>query len=427
MITLLAAGTRGDTQPFIALGLALKQEGCNVRIAASETFEAFVRSFGLDFHAVTGDVAQIASSRDITAIQTDNPLKTVLSFNKLKDYAFALQGDLYNACLGADAVVYHPGAAIGYFAARSLGVPSVLASPFPMTPTRAYPALVFYDSVRLDGQANLLTHKVFERALWLASGSPTKRFWQETFGSPPADFSIPFVKQRTAVRPTVISCSNHIFPKPNDWPEHVYNTGYWFLEEDDWQPPEELVSFLEQGPPPIYVGFGSMANPATAVETTQLVVDALQHAGQRGILATGWSGMATLAALPENVFMLEGAPHSWLFPNVSAVVHHGGAGTTAAGLRAGVPSVVVPHAVDQFAWGRRVSELGVGPKPVPRKKLSVEGLAEAVTQALQQETRHKASVLGEKIRRENGAEAAAKIIMSCLAQPQFKQVDPSSA
>jgi len=349
-------------------------------------------------------------------MQTDNPLKIILSFNKLKTFAFALQKDFYDACEGSDAIVYHPGAAIGYFAARVLNIPSILASPFPLTPTRAYPALVFYDSVRLGGQANLLTHKVFEQALWLTSGSPIKRFWKQTFGSTPADFSNPFAKQRTAARPTVVSCSNHVFPKPEDWPEGVHNTGYWFLEEDDWRPPDELLSFLQQGPPPVYVGFGSMGNPATAAETTRLVADALKRSGQRGILATGWSGMTALETHPEDMFVLESAPHSWLFPRVSAVVHHGGAGTTAAGLRAGVPNVVVPHAVDQFAWGRRVHELGVGPKPVPRKKLSAGRLAGAITQALEREMKQAANLLGENIRRENGAETAARSIAACLEQ-----------
>lgn len=416
LITILTAGTRGDTQPFIALGLALKKAGYNVRIAASATFEDFIKGFGLDFHAVAGDVTEVASRREIVALQTANPIKIILSFEKLKTFAFALQKDLYAACRGADAVVYHPGATIGYFAARALNVPSVLASPFPITPTKEFPALVFYDSVRLGRQANLLTHRVFAQALWLTSGSPIKRFWKESFGGVPADFANPFGQQQTAARPTVIAGSNHVFPRPHDWPEGVYNTGYWFLEEDDWRPPAELLSFLQQGPPPVYVGFGSMSDPATAARTTNLVVNALKRAGQRGVLATGWSGMTALEELPEDMVVLESAPHSWLFPKMAAVVHHGGAGTTAAGLRAGVPSIIVPHAVDQFAWGRRVCELGVGPPPIPKKKLSAARLAGAITQASQPEIKRAANRLGEKIRSENGVEVAVRVVAACLEQ-----------
>ena len=186
-------------------------------------------------------------------------------------------------------------------------------------------------------------------------------------------------------------------------------------EEAGWQPPYELVDFLQAGKQPVYVGFGSISDPAQAVQTTELVIQALQRCGQRGILATGWKGMTKVEHLPEDIFILESAPHTWLFPRMAAVVHHGGAGTTAAGLRAGIPAVIVPFGNDQFAWGRRVYELGVGAKPLPRKHLTAEKLSEAIQFALTDEVKRKASVLGEKIRRESGAEEAARIILDCLA------------
>ena len=142
--------------------------------------------------------------------------------------------------------------------------------------------------------------------------------------------------------------------------------------------PTHWSDFLQKGEPPVYVGFGSVGDSTQAEQTTRMIIESLQRAGQRGILATGWSGMSKMEQPPEDIFMLESAPHSWLFPRMKAVVHHGGAGTTAAGLRAGVPSIIIPHGNDQFAWGRRVYELGVGPKPVPRKKLTTEKLSDAI-------------------------------------------------
>jgi sterol 3beta-glucosyltransferase len=196
-----------------------------------------------------------------------------------------------------------------------------------------------------------------------------------------------------------------------------YNTGYWFLnDEADWKPSSELLDFLEKGKPPVYVGFGSVGDPATASQTTALVIDALKRSGQRGILATGWNGMSKIDNIPEEVLILESAPHTWLFPRMAAVVHHGGAGTTAAGLRAGVPSIIVPYSNDQFAWGRRVYELGVGSKPVPRKNLTAEKLSDAIQFALVKEVKDAAKELGIKIQSENGAETAAKIIKNCLEQ-----------
>jgi sterol 3beta-glucosyltransferase len=417
-ITILTAGTRGDTQPYIALGVELKKAGRHVRIATFKNYENFVKSFGLDFYPIKGDISMAAASASGTdAMQADNPLKILLSFNKLQSLVFDLQKDFFDACAGSEAIVYHPGAAIGYFAAQHLKIPSILATPFPMTPTRDYPSLIFYDKVRLGGGFNLLTHKIFEQIMWSASSSPVKKFWKMEFGYAPKDFVSPFRKQTTERTPTITSCSNYVFPKPNDWPDHVYNTGYWFLDEEpDWKPSNELMEFLQRGAAPVYVGFGSIGDPSMADQTTELVMDALKRSGQRGVLATGWSGMSKIDHLPEEFFMLESAPHSWLFPRMAAVVHHGGAGTTAAGLRAGVPGIIIPNGNDQFAWGRRVYELGAGAKPIPRKKLTAEKLSDAINYVLEKEIKETAKDLGEKIQNENGAGTAAKIIIDCLEQ-----------
>lgn len=416
LITMLAAGSRGDTQPYIALGLALqKLGGYSVRIAASETFESFVKGFGLEFYPLKGDVSKIASDPQVQKVmQADNPLKIIMSFGTtLRSYAFDLQQGFYDACQGSDVIVYHPGATIGYFVAQVLNIPSILASPFPMTPTQDYPSLIFYDSLRLGKTFNRLTHRLFEETMWRTS--PVKQFWKQEFGSIPPNFGNPFRKQQTENYPTIVSCSNYVFPEPQDWPQHVHNTGYWFLDEGaDWRPSDELQNFLEAGPPPIYVGFGSLGNPDKAASTTELVIEALRRSGQRGILATGWSGMTKLDTIPENILMIDSAPHAWLFPRMSAVVHHGGAGTTAAGLRAGIPSIVIPHANDQFAWGRRVHELGVSSEPIPKKELTAEKLSVAISDVLTEDIKRSARVLGKKIQSENGAEIAAKIIINCV-------------
>jgi sterol 3beta-glucosyltransferase len=416
LITILTGGSRGDTQPYIALGLALKQRGCEVRIATHENYETFVRGHGLDFHPIRGDVTTVTSSEDgREATRADNPLKVLLSFKKLKALVFDLQQDFFDACNGASAIVYHPGITIGYFAAQHMKIPSIFAAPFPMSPTQEYPALLFYNFPRLGGTFNLMTHHIFEQIMWQASGSAVKDFWKKEFGHAPQNFTCPFGKQISRTHPTIISCSNHIFPKPRDWPEHVHNTGYWFLnEEAGWKPSNDLLEYLQNGEPPVYVGFGSIGDPTQIAQTTKMIIDALKQSGQRGILATGWSGMSRVESIPEDIFVLESAPHSWLFPRMKVVVHHGGAGTTAAGLRAGVPSIIIPHGNDQFAWGQRVHELGVGPKPIPRKKLSAERLSKAIHAALTDDVRSKARELGGKIQNEDGAGVAAEIILDSL-------------
>lgn len=411
-ISILSTGSRGDTQPYVALGMALKKSGHSVRLAAFENYASFVESHGLEFSPIKGDVTRYLSGEVAQeAVKADNPLKFILSFNKMMALASGLQQYFLDACQGADVIVYHPGALIGYFIAQELKIPSVLATPFPMTPTRAYPSMIFYDRPRLGSGANWLTHKILEQIFWTASNPPIKQYWKQNFGRLPEHFGSPFTRQNTGSHPTIVSCSDLVFPRPPDWPEHVHNTGYWFLDDEaGWTPPGSLLEFLENGPAPVYVGFGSISSPGQAAQTTRLVIEALRRSGRRGVLATGWNGLAAMDQIPADIFILESAPHTWLFPRMAAVVHHGGAGTTAAGLRAGVPEVVVPHANDQFAWGRRVYELGVGAKPIPRKNLSVERLAAALEAALRDEIRSAARELGARIQAENGAETAARII-----------------
>lgn len=416
LITLLAPGSRGDVQPYLALGITLKKRGLRVRVATFSIFETFVKQHGLEYFHLNGEISQVASSGiGREAMQADNPLKLLLSFNALKSQIFELQKELFDACRGSDAIVYHPGASIGYFAAQEFNVPAILATPFPMTPTREYPALIFYNSPRMGRMANLVTHKIFEQVMWLASGSPVKEFWKKEFGHKPAGFGSPYSKQIIRRFPTIISCSDYVFPRPADWPLHVHNTGYWFLEDEpSWKPSLELLDFLGQGPTPVYVGFGSVGDPKLANQTTHIVIEALQRSGKRGVLATGWSGMSNLVSIPEGIFILESVPHTWLFPRMAAVVHHGGAGTTAAGFQAGVPQVVVPGGNDQFAWGQRVYELGVGSKPVPRKTLTADNLSAAIDFALTEQVTNAASELGKKVQSESGAESAAGIIMDSL-------------
>ena len=412
MITILAAGSRGDTQPYLALGAALKLFGHQVRIVTFAIYEDLVRGAGLEFYPLSGDITQVINSEAGTeAMQADNPIKVLRSFKTLKSFASRMQAELYQACEGSDAVIFHPGPAIGYFIAREKKIPAILATPFPMTPTRQYPALISYNGPRLGKAYNLLTHKAFEQIMWSAGRSPTRDFWKKQFGTSPADFSCPYDKADAVV----VSCSEHVFPRPADWPQRVHQSGYWFLDgEAGWSPPSDLEEFLRNGEPPVYIGFGSLGDHTQAEATTRLVLNALGQAGMRGVLATGLSGLSAKIDLPVSVYRLESAPHAWLFPRMAAVVHHGGAGTTAAGLRAGVPSIVITFGNDTLAWGRRVWELGVGPRAIPRKKMSTEGLAGAITATRSEGMRKAAAELSERIRQENGAEDAAREICRLL-------------
>jgi UDP:flavonoid glycosyltransferase YjiC (YdhE family) len=203
-------------------------------------------------------------------------------------------------------------------------------------------------------------------------------------------------------------------PKPGDWHEWEHVTGYWFLETpEDYQPPPALLRFLEAGPPPFYIGFGSQVTKEPQ-RLTVIALAALELSGQRGILLSGWAGLSS-ERLPESVLCLEEVPHDWLFARVAAVVHHGGAGTTGAGLRAGVPTLITPFGLDQSGWCRVVADLGVGPKGIPGKRLTAENLAGGIhAAATDWGMRRRAAVLGEKIRAEDGINRALEVMASYL-------------
>ncbi|MCT9855021.1 glycosyltransferase [Priestia megaterium] len=418
LITMLTTGTRGDTQPFMALGLELKKKGYRVRIAASEAYQDFIESYGFEYAMLRGDVSKIIESGAADdAINADNPLKffSSLKNEKMMGMMVNIQKDLHKACKGAGAIVYHPGAAIGYFAAKEMDIPSILASPFPMTPTKDYPALIFYDRPRFGKIYNKLTHRIFEWGFWKIVSGPLKKYWVQQYGEGPNDFSCPYPKQRTAANPTIISSSPTVFSVSKDWPEHVHSYGNWFMDSDhSYQPEEKLERFLKAGEPPVYIGFGSVGDKKNAGETTALVIKALKLAGKRGIINTGGSGMNQTEEIAEDILFVKDIPHEWLFPKMSAVVHHGGAGTTAEGLRAGVPSIIVPYGNDQFAWGRKIHELGAGAKAIPRKELTAEKLSAAISYTQVNEIQSKAQEIGKQIRAEKGAEKAAQVIINTL-------------
>jgi sterol 3beta-glucosyltransferase len=203
--------------------------------------------------------------------------------------------------------------------------------------------------------------------------------------------------------------SPSVIPKPKDWGDNIHLTGFWFLDStEDLEPTAELENFVESGSPPVYVGFGSMSNRKPE-ETADIVLQALKMTGQRAIMYSGW-GSLQKSNVPSNVLMVDSAPHTWLFPRCSAVIHHGGAGTTAAGLRGGTPSIVVPFHGDQPFWGKLVAELSVGPKPIPHKKLTAKRLTQAIRDAQSAEIRERARELGAMIQKEDGTANAIEII-----------------
>jgi UDP:flavonoid glycosyltransferase YjiC (YdhE family) len=297
-------------------------------------------------------------------------------------------------------------------AAEKRGIPAALTYLIPFAPTRAFPSF-FLGPLRfsLGAGYNRLTHTVMHQVLWSGMGGPMTNNWRKKLGLKPwRSYAELLAYGRRLRMPMLYGFSPNVIPPPPDWDEHQHITGYWFLgAQPGWQPPADLLRFLESGPPPVYVGFGSI-NLGNGENKTRLVLRALELSGQRGVVLIGWGGLSR-AASPSDVLFVEDAPHSWLFPRMTAVMHHGGAGSTGAGLRAGVPSIVTPFTGDQCAWAERVVHLGVGPRAPGIRSLTAEKLAAAINIAVNDSAlRQRAAALGEKIRAENGVARAVEII-----------------
>jgi len=328
--------------------MELKKLKKNVRIVGMRSFESFIRSYGIDFYPIQADFESLNVDKNMLkqAQKADNPLKMLLTFNKMKKYGIHIANEFYAACEESELIIYHPGLTLGYFAAEKLGIPSVLASPFPLHKTKEQTSVIMYGRKKSNPLTNLVSYYMLQGMLWLASKDSVKGFWKEQFGSKPNRFGCPFERHTDRLHPAVVSCSNFVFPRPSDWNENIHQSGYWFVEEQtDYTPSDELSNFLNSGDKPIYFGFGSVFDVDEKDAMSKLVIEALAKSGKRGILC----GMGTFHNIPDNVFAIDSIPHSWLFERVSAVCHHGGAGTTAAGFKAGVPSIIIPFANDQFA------------------------------------------------------------------------------
>ncbi len=413
-VAIIAPGSRGDVEPYVALGVGLQEAGHGVRLVTHEDFCSFVTSHGLSFWPIKGKVQDIAQSDAMRErIEGGNFLAILSQMAKeAQRGALRLAQAGLAACQGMDLVLAGVGGLfVGLALAEKLDLSFLQAYYIPFTPTGAYPSFLLPKLPSWTGGAlNRLSYHLARQVMWQPFRSADKLAREEVLGLPPAPFWGPYRASRFHEGPILYGYSPSVIPKPPDWGDRIHVTGYWVLDPPaDWAPPPALTTFLEAGPPPVYVGFGSMSS-RDPERTADLILQALARTQQRAIILAGWGGLRA-TDLPESVFMLDSAPFSWLFPRTAAVVHHGGAGTTAAGLRAGVPSIVIPFFGDQPYWGQRVAQLGVGPEPIPRRRLTVERLAGAIERAVTDQTmRRRAADLGAEIQAEDGVARAVTVI-----------------
>ena len=416
-VLILTFGSRGDVQPYIALGKALEARGHDVTLSTGQGFETDIEAHGLRAAPLSVDVRAL-----LQAPEMQKALRSISArfraYRASRGMARRLLDDMWAVAREhkPDVIVYHIKAYAAPDIAEALQAVAVPSFQIPgFVPTGAFPSPLL-PVPDLGAFANRLSHKALLGIMRLASSRMIKAWRRATLGLGPAKRWAPYAGFAPGGRAVdrLHGYSRHVLPMPTDWGAEDRVTGYWFLDQaTGWEPPQPLLRFLDQGPPPVYVGFGSM--PAEDGERlTRLVLDALERSGQRGVLATGWGGLDATAN-SDRVHVLDRAPHDWLFPRCAAVVHHGGAGTTHEGLRWGRPSIICPVFGDQPFWGRRVMELGAGPTPLPQKRLTAEGLAAALEAVKSPAMASRAAEIGAAIREEPGAEAAAAAIDALAA------------
>ncbi len=395
----LTAGSTGDVEPFAALAARLASRGHAVTFAADARFSKLAPDQdGVGFAPIRADFRSLLPT----------PARKKPSLRQ--DVFPVIRGMLEDSWTVAkadppDAIVAHEKTLAGPHLAEKLGIPHVRALTVPMlTPTRAFPlpGVVNHD---LGGMLNRASYRLL--GLLTRPYAGVIRDWR--------DEQLSLAPRARPPRPhrTLYCYSPNVVPTPHDWPPDAVATGYWLGEDGDEPIDAELEAFVAAGEEPVYVGFGSSVGP-DPTRLSRSVDQALRATGARAVIATGWGGLAGPAP-NDDTFVVEQVPHRWLFPRVAAVVHHGGAGTTAAGLRAGRPSIVCPFQGDQYFWGKAVRQAGAGPTPVPAKKLTADRLAVAISTALEDRAiRGRATELSECIAREAGTERASEEIEASL-------------
>ncbi|KAL8937913.1 MAG: hypothetical protein Q9216_004175 [Gyalolechia sp. 2 TL-2023] len=435
-IVVMVIGSRGDIQPFLKLGKLLKEDyGHRVRIATHPAFKKFVEEdSGLEFFSVGGDPAELM------AFMVKNPglipsLSTVKAgeIGRKRDSMFEMFQGFWRACINAtddendptnlrmmerrnpfvaDAIIANPPSFAHVHCAERLGIPLHIMFTFPYSPTQQFPhPLANIKKSNVDtNYTNFMSYPLVEMMTWQGLGDLVNRFRVHTLGlEPVSTVWAPGQLFRMKV-PYTYMWSPGLIPKPSDWGPEIDIAGFVFLDlASSFKPPDALSKFLEAGEPPVYIGFGSIVVDDPD-KFTNMIFEAIEMAGVRALVSKGWGGLGNEGNAPDSVYMLENTPHDWLFPRVSAVIHHGGAGTTAIGLKCGKPTMIVPFFGDQPFWGAMVAKAGAGAEePVPYKDLTAERLAEGIKQCLSPEARANAEKLARDIELEgDGAKNAVE-------------------
>ncbi|KAL3517775.1 hypothetical protein ACH5RR_020364 [Cinchona calisaya] len=422
-IVMLIVGTRGDVQPFIAIGKKLQDYGHRVRLATHSNFKEFVLTSGLEFYPLGGDPKVLAGYMvKNKGFLPSGPSEIPIQRNQIKE----IINSLLPACkepdhdtgipFKADAIIANPPAYGHTHVAEALKIPLHIFFTMPWTPTSEFP----HPLSRVKQPAGYrLSYQIVDSLIWLGIRDMINDVRKKKLKLRPVTYLSGSQGSESDI-PHGYIWSPHLVPKPKDWGQKVDVVGFCFLDlASNYQPPEPLVNWLNAGPKPIYIGFGSL--PVQEPEKmTQIIVEALEITGQRGIINKGWGGLGDLAEPKDFIYLLDNVPHDWLFLQCAAVVHHGGAGTTAAGLKAACPTTIVPFFGDQPFWGEQVHARGVGPAPIPVDEFTLPKLVNAIKFMLDPEVKGRAVALAKAMEDEDGVTGAVRAFLKHLPRKKLE-------
>ncbi|XP_004506587.1 sterol 3-beta-glucosyltransferase UGT80A2 [Cicer arietinum] len=430
-IVMLIVGTRGDVQPFVAIGKRLQDYGHRVRLATHSNFKEFVLTAGLEFYPLGGDPKVLAGYMvKNKGFLPSGPSDIPTQRNQMKEIINSLlpackEADIDSGVpFKADAIIANPPAYGHTHVAEALKIPIHIFFTMPWTPTAEFP----HPLSRVKQPAGYrLSYQIVDSLIWLGIRDMINDLRKKKLKLRPVTYLSGSQGSETDI-PHAYIWSPHLVPKPKDWGPKIDVVGFCFLDlASNYEPPEPLVKWLEDGDKPIYIGFGSLP-VQDPKKMTEIIVEALETTGQRGIINKGWGGLGNLTEPKDSIYLLDNIPHDWLFLHCKAVVHHGGAGTTAAGLKASCPTTIVPFFGDQPFWGERVHARGVGPPPIPVDEFSLPKLTDAINFMLDPKVKDRAIELAKAMENEDGVTGAVKAFFKQLPQKKTDtDTDPPSS
>jgi sterol 3beta-glucosyltransferase len=423
-VLIVAIGTRGDVAPYTGLGTRLAEAGYRVAVATQAPFAHLITGCGLEYREIPGDPRDWLGTNTGQRALGTGPRALAASVKMIKQGVREVgEGMLAVLRQGADVALLPMGAIpFGYHIAEGLGIPSIGVPLVPTEPTRDFPPPALSRVPVPGGWGNLMLARA-SAAGTLKLFMPTANQIRQQLGLAPTTGRAMLREQAERNWPVLYGHSPVLLPRPRDGRPGIDVVGHWWpVPPAGWQPTSALLDFLAAGPPPVFITLGSMAT-ARAAEIGAIFTAALHKAGVRGIVQTGWAGVTTAA--DEDILTVDEIPYDWLFPRLAAVVHHAGIGTTAAGLRAGIPAVGVPVWLDQPFWARRLVHLGVSPATVPLRRLSTDRLADAIRAAIDDPAyRTRAQQVAQQINAEDGAgrvvEAVHEILHDALGAGRLR-------